>query len=1210
MAVPIVPPEHPFPPFPPFPRIPFPSLPLTRWIDTVPVDSDDVPCEICDLSVMARIRGLYARVDEEVTIRNPNRRPISVDVSISMPEGAVVCGYALEIDGELRDGVVVPKETARVAFETERRRGVDPGLVEAVRGNVYKTRVYPVPACGERRIRLSYVAPLSVFEGTSAVCELPLPADAVAHQRIRLEVEVPGAPVPVVTGLGDGAGQESSGVWAFEYEGAGTDEPVRITLPDLPSPLVVTERGEDGNIWFSASEVIPDVATDEGATPVRHLTVLWDASGSRATEDLSAEVALARAYASGDGIEDVTLVTFADGIRSVEAVGSADELAKVLGEVRYDGGTSLPALMVSLPDVKGATDGMASGSLCVLFSDGVDTLSGELFELPDGCDMLAVVGGREHDLETLRQACRGHAFDTSHAPKDADALAVEFSPATSARRVAVSGTDIVNVCDAGLAGSGRRGAIGILMDDTVIRLGDGGQEIEVSSFGAPDGKVLSCAWAARRVTLLSPRANDNAEVLLSIGRQFGVASPVTSLLVLETLDQWLRYDICPPRTWESMWQQWHRWHDGMMRHTSDEGDRLRHLDAVEREWKALLEWHDTDFEKVAQEQAERDRFSGLRRAIFSGSMGRITRRRERSISDAINALRDEAWEEANSFTDNLARPAVPESSAAPRATMDRFLDDSDLMEELSVSLDPAALFSGETSDEFPSELLPDDGDALYDADDGWDDADYADDAFRMRADEDVRPVPIACVAGFPEGVGDGADFDLMRESAPEDRHSLFQSVDAVAAAAGDTGSVPPAPQPEDEARLSIKAWMPDTPYLSDLDEAFEAGGLSQAHDTYFALRPDYVASPSFFLDCSGWFISHDDEGFGLSVLSNLAEMDIDNPAFLRVMGWRLREAGRLADACVALRKVLALRGEDSQSHRDLALVLSEMAREAYADGRQDDAREFLAEACEHYTVIATTPWARRAVAVSLFAVEEMNVLRAWASAQEWEGDAPDIAPITETLDGVLDCDLRITMAWDADDTDIDIHVTEPSGEEAYYGHRRTAAGGRVSEDITDGFGPELYEIHKARKGTYVIRAHYYASHQQTVFGPATCTLTVYTDWGRENQSQTVTTTRLDKERSMVPVGTASYGVEAPKDGGTDGDAGDGKPDGRRLTVGMGEADAVAILGEPDSREEDDELLTLVWRKSGGRKVIVLFANGALVRASEMTSWGDEMVIVQ
>ena len=49
----------------------------------------------------------------------------------------------------------------------------------------------------------------------------------------------------------------------------------------------------------------------------------------------------------------------------------------------------------------------------------------------------------------------------------------------------------------------------------------------------------------------------------------------------------------------------------------------------------------------------------------------------------------------------------------------------------------------------------------------------------------------------------------------------------------------------------------------------------------------------------------------------------------------------------------------------------------------------------------------------------------------------------------------------------------PSGEKCFYSYNRTWLGGRLSRDITQGYGPEEYLIKKAVSGTYQIKAHYY-----------------------------------------------------------------------------------------------------------------------------------------
>ena len=151
-------------------------------------------------------------------------------------------------------------------------------------------------------------------------------------------------------------------------------------------------------------------------------------------------------------------------------------------------------------------------------------------------------------------------------------------------------------------------------------------------------------------------------------------------------------------------------------------------------------------------------------------------------------------------------------------------------------------------------------------------------------------------------------------------------------------------------------------------------------------------------------------------------------------------------------------------------------------------------------------------------------------------------------------------------------------------------------------------LYHARDGVYDIRAHYYASHQQAIFGPATCTLTVYTNWGRTNQEKSITTTRLEKAREMVSVGKVSFGDEAAaKDGEGDG-AGTEEP--RQLERGMSRDEVVAALGEPVSCEQDGTRELCQWELPGGRGLLVTFENGAVTRVLERMPWGEEMIVLQ
>jgi Ca-activated chloride channel homolog len=56
--------------------------------------------------------------------RNNTSRVLEGALELTMPDSAVVCGYGLDVGGQIVDGVVIEKEKARVVFEAEVRRGV------------------------------------------------------------------------------------------------------------------------------------------------------------------------------------------------------------------------------------------------------------------------------------------------------------------------------------------------------------------------------------------------------------------------------------------------------------------------------------------------------------------------------------------------------------------------------------------------------------------------------------------------------------------------------------------------------------------------------------------------------------------------------------------------------------------------------------------------------------------------------------------------------------------------------------------------------------------------------------------------------------------------------------------------------------------------------------------------------------------------------
>ena len=122
----------------------------------------------------------------------------------------------------------------------------------------------------------------------------------------------------------------------------------------------------------------------------------------------------------------------------------------------------------------------------------------------------------------------------------------------------------------------------------------------------------------------------------------------------------------------------------------------------------------------------------------------------------------------------------------------------------------------------------------------------------------------------------------------------------------------------------------------------------------------------------------------------------------------------------------------------------------------------------------------------------------------------------------LDTDVRVTLTWDTDLTDMDLWVIEPSGERCFYGHALTTIGGAISRDFTGGLGPEVYAVRRAMAGDYRIQANFYGSRSQSLIGPTTVQAVVFTNYGRPGEQRRSMTLRLTGSRDVVDIGTVAF----------------------------------------------------------------------------------------
>jgi hypothetical protein len=245
-------------------------------------------------------------------------------------------------------------------------------------------------------------------------------------------------------------------------------------------------------------------------------------------------------------------------------------------------------------------------------------------------------------------------------------------------------------------------------------------------------------------------------------------------------------------------------------------------------------------------------------------------------------------------------------------------------------------------------------------------------------------------------------------------------------------------------------------------------------------------------------------GDALKALSSLVEESPGDAVLARDVGMSALAWGLPGQAFHLFRRVGDARPFEPPTYRaeaqsllrlgkvDLALAYFEVALGGHWDGRFGDFRQIVA-------------------------VEYREALRR-VSLGDLKTSVPDFAKerfaAVSGMVPVQSADLVVMITWNTDGTDVDLHVVEPSGEECFYSHRDTRSGGRLTQDVTQGYGPEMYVLPSAPAGAYQIRAHYFASDRNRASARTKVQALIFEDFGTPRQRVTEKTVILEDAKQM------------------------------------------------------------------------------------------------
>ena len=935
---------------------------------------------LTSLQMTTYLENGFARTRYDLVFENPHERELEAEFEFPLQANQTITRFELEVNGELRPAVAVEKQQARIAYEATVRRGVDPGLLEKVEGNVFKMRVYPLLPKAPKRMRIEVCSVLEQ-DATTAYFRLPLKTtQALALFKFR----------------------------AIEFRNGQPHVLKQIQSRQKPlNQSISLQQKLNGNSGLQVDQVgkyqylntnlsLPRKYARKKAP--KCLTVCWDASSSRSAADLKQEYRLLENYLKWIKNGKLELIFFAHQVLDRQRLkvvnGEVKGLSALFKKLQYDGASSLSSLSF----------GQFAGDEILLFTDGLQTL-GSLDNKLGKAPIYPINSSELADRGLLRHLALQSNGTVLDLRSQSAAQALQLLKRTYLKFVGfkeqVKGLEYYQT---NLDPSNERLMLSIKAPKEVKRLtaqfGLGplhvlaANKIDLKTFKlSKSGRPQYKRWALAKLESLEEQPIANKKQICTLSLKHQLVSSASSLLVLDSLSDYLTYRIVPP---PSLRKAYFKALPELQKQEVESKVKMEksHLRRIKKEWKDYQSWY---WKKPKKEKKPKQEI--------------------------------ETGEEIETGTAVEASPPPPPPIAAEQ--------DGQTTQANSISITTTTVL-GSTSYSWSS-------------------------------------------------------FDSGRDLSLSSGYGTFAttvSYNANTTVAGNS----PAPG----ATLAVAPWNPKVPYLKSLRSV----PLEQAYERYLNLKDKYAAQPSFYIDVCDFFIQKKEPKIAVRVLSNLAEMQLKDAALLRVLAQKLVQLKSYKMAIGILKSVIELRPEEPQSYRDYGLALAQMGK--------------YNEAVRQLYKVVQKPYDGRFEGIHLIALNEMNHLIAQHPKEIDTKDIPAYFLVQ------LPMDIRIVLNWDADNTDVDLWVTEPNQEKCMYSYKLTSNGGRISNDFTQGYGPEEYLIRNAPKGTYQIQAHYFGNHRPTLSGKAILTVQFYQYYGTPYEVKREVTRRLSVVDEELDLATFEF----------------------------------------------------------------------------------------
>ena len=974
------------------------SQPHLTFIDIENTDS----LHVKSLNAHIELSGNTAISQLTYEITNKSEELLTANLQILLPQNAKVIGYSLDIEGTMREGVIVPKAKARHSFNTIQNRNIDPGLAEVTQGNQFKTEIYPVLSKQSRTISISYIETLAISDASQVTYNLPLSSYDKGVE-INVELIATGMPSPPTYSpfkkkyVRKGKRRYRSHI---KTKTGLDDLAITYEVDSLSQQKLAT--AEDGRHYFSLNVPLNKVQAEQDSP--QKMDIYWDVSGSMAgyhQQNLKALKHIVKSYKNS--LRQISLVTFANKIIKKHDITCVEycenSVVKALSDPFYDGATYLHSFARLLKN--------STADKALIFTDALNTLdSWQPVASKVPTYVLSHSGKRNAIVQkSLSAGSGGYVINLASTPLDK--LTAQLNRLLPNIKLAFEKSDEVTDVFYEIQPALNRLKISGVLKDTNNILSIAANEkpltaIDFSELTLASNNMAKHDWAIMALSALQAEPQKNRHKITQFGVQHQIVTPFTSLLVLESLAQYAEFDITPPASMVNAVNFKENWLRAQTRYRKTQYDPSFTL--LIKQWEKRQQW----------------------------------------------------WQSQKSMTLEAALGLIDAQNKPTKRG-----EDPRLLGQRS-NLVPERRHSQSRRNDEDVEVIEVRGMSSTES--------------RMRRERNVQDSESVQTSN----TSSMADASIARQSKSKSSHTSTN-----------------------EVAISVAKWQADAPYLKALEQV----SADKIISTYRTLKLKFGTLPVFYMDVALWLHEKKAKELAVRVLSNLAELHPEVPELMRMHAYNLIQMQRYQEAIMPLMTVAQLLPYELTSYRDLANAWQLQAIKTQAAGDFKQALNYYIEALNAYT--------QNDISQALMMLHELNRL-IYKANNHLEVNAIDLP---KALLVNLPLDLFISIQWNKDATDVDLWVTEPTGQTINYTHKKGISGSYLPFDDTTGYGPEIYMNRLSLPGEYSIQAKLYNDRSTKLLGPNTLFLSIYSHYGTDKETVKHTSLRLKDKKAVVDVGS-------------------------------------------------------------------------------------------